>query len=266
MNLRDRFGFTLIRCFMAVPLLFSQLEAVGAGPNSDQGEFPPLLFLHGFTCDPSYWAPQERFFQSLAPVFTPVLPVHPGAQIVAEPTVEGLAEAMLAYAEKAISDRPVVIGHSLGGMVALQMVLKAPEKLRAVVLVDSFPDLDIARKASLGLFGPETPETLSQKIRREMAASREKMIPADRDRLWNSLDAMDVTTRLNEIEIPVLGIYGGREKFEKGEEASFKNLVALDRVSSATVTILPGLGHFPQLERPEDFNALLNLFLRGLPE
>ena len=225
---------------------------------------PPLLFLHGFTCDPTSWRYQVDCFQKDHPAFAPILPLHPGSELQAEPTVEGLAATMLDYIDEKIGAAPVLIGHSLGGMVALQMALDSPDKVRALILVDAYPTLRVAREASLGMFGPKTPEPLRQNIQRDMSGTRARMSPAEREPLWSSIDTWDLVPRLGEINIPVFGIYGGRDRFSGEDAQKFKTLIALGRIPGATIALLPGVGHFPQLERPEEFNELLEGFLREL--
>ena len=218
----------------------------------------PLLFLHGFNCDPSTWDHQIEFFKDRYKVYTPDLPFHGTSSVPAEPTVEGLAEAMIAFIEKEKMGAPIVIGHSLGGMVALQMALRSPQSLRALVLADAFPSLAVNRRFLPSIFGPDTPSTVREQALRVMDRGREKMPTPIQDRIWESIEKTDVTERLGEIQIPILGIYGGRDLYRSEDASRLKHDLQLDQLPQCEVVILEGMGHFVQMEAPEAFNRALD--------
>ncbi|HEY2673562.1 MAG TPA: alpha/beta hydrolase, partial [Rugosimonospora sp.] len=105
---------------------------------------PPMLFIHGWCCDRSYFAPQLRHFAAHHAVAALDLRGH-GDSGRPEPEpgnydVEALAGDVLAVARAAGLDRPVVVGHSLGGLAAL-VCAGRPGAVRAAVLVEPAPML-----------------------------------------------------------------------------------------------------------------------------
>src|SRR5215207_3463037 len=89
-------------------------ETAGAG---DQ----PLVLVHGWCCDRTTFAPQVAEFARTHPVATLDLRGHGGSghRPADRHTVEASADDVLAVAAAAGFERPVVVGHSLGGLVAL---------------------------------------------------------------------------------------------------------------------------------------------------
>jgi pimeloyl-ACP methyl ester carboxylesterase len=210
------------------------------------------------------WTPQVLHFGNRFEVFSPDLPFHGETTLLAPPSVEGLANTMVHYILKELRKPPVVVGHSLGGMIALQMALRASDVQRAVVLADAFPSLRLCERFLPKLFTPHTPPIVRQDITRMMEEGRTRMNREDHDRLWESIEAMDVSHRLGKIEVPVLGIYGGRGHYRSSDSERLKHDLGLHRLAMCEVTVLEAAGHFVQIERPDDFNETLETFIAGL--
>ena len=84
---------------------------------------PPIVFVHGWSCDRSYFAPQFEHFAARHAVAALDLRGH-GDSSVPEPAagtyeIDALADDVLAVAGAAGFDRPVVVGHSMGGVTVL---------------------------------------------------------------------------------------------------------------------------------------------------
>ena len=129
--------------FASVPGLRLAYEVAGAGD-------PQLVFVHGWCCDRSYFAPQVRHFSASHAVAPVDLRGHgesdrpapgPGAYDIAV-----LAEDVLAVAAAAGLSRPVLVGHSLGALVGLVCAAR-PGAIRALVMVDPAPITNEPAKA-----------------------------------------------------------------------------------------------------------------------
>src|SRR2546430_540092 len=102
---------------------------------------PPIVFVHGWSCDRSYFAPQVEHFSKRHATASLDLRGH-GTSGVPEPRagvyeMDAFADDVLTVAAAAGFDRPVVVGHSLGGLVAL--VCAARGAASAAVMVDPAP-------------------------------------------------------------------------------------------------------------------------------
>src|SRR5258708_6680880 len=114
---------------------------------------PGIVFVHGWACDRSYFAPQVAHFSAGHAVAALDLRGH-GASSRPEPDagvyeIEACADDVLAVAAAAGFERPVVIGHSLGGVTALACAAR-PGAVRAAVMVDPAPIVNPAIKAFIG--------------------------------------------------------------------------------------------------------------------
>ncbi|MCU1429332.1 MAG: alpha/beta hydrolase fold protein, partial [Actinomycetia bacterium] len=114
---------------------------------------PPIVFVHGWACDRSYFAPQFEHFAGGHAVASLDLHGH-GESSRPDATsgaydIDRFADDVLAVAEAAGFDRPVVVGHSLGGVTALACAAR-PGAVRAAVMVDPAPIVSESLTAFLG--------------------------------------------------------------------------------------------------------------------
>ncbi len=178
-----------------------------------------------------------------------------------------------------------LVGHSLGGYIALRYAMRHPNHLRSLVLVDPFYRIDqlpgflrrTYRRPKLNAFVVErTPQwifnwiisltnvalgrtggsdlTLSEEVVRQTALDYKRTAPGAFN-IPNT--APDLTLSLARIPVPTLVIWGDRD--QTLAPASFTKLV--DALPHARGQVLPG-GHVPHQSKPEEFNKLVLEFLR----
>lgn len=145
----------------AAPVEFRDLrvEVVGQGR--------PVLMIPGLNSAASTWTDTCAALQPGVQCHIVQLPGFAGAPAVAsDPFLAGMRDRLLAYLDEAHLDRPVVMGHSLGGVLALQMAAEKPGRIERLVIVDALPFLAGVRGA--------TPEA----ARGQAAAMRQQMMAA----------------------------------------------------------------------------------------
>lgn len=101
----------------------------------DCGSGPALVLLHGAGVDPDLWQPQLAQFSQTHRVIAPALPGHAGRPPVT--SVEAMAEDVLHQLEGVAEF--ALVGLSLGGMVALEIAARCPERVTHLVLAESVP-------------------------------------------------------------------------------------------------------------------------------
>lgn len=84
--------------------------------------------------------------------------------------IESMRDRVLAYAKARHLKRPVVVGHSLGGMLALQMAIAAPDAVGPLVIVDSLPFFPAATNPGATV---ENARPMAEGMRTQMRASDE---------------------------------------------------------------------------------------------
>jgi pimeloyl-ACP methyl ester carboxylesterase len=123
------------------------------------GDAAPLLFVDGWGCNHTHFAPQQAAFGTQRRTVAVDLRGHGASDApLQEYTVAGFADDLAWQCRELELVKPIVVGHSMGGTIALELAAKHPDLLSAVVLIDSvlFPSpskLDFYRSVAEALQG-----------------------------------------------------------------------------------------------------------------
>ena len=249
-------------------------ESYGAGPEA-------LVFIHGWTCDLTFWRGQEPLYTD--PARRALLIDLPGHGLSDKPhrayPIEFFARAVEAVMRDAQVERAVLIGHSLGGPIAYAFLRLFPEKAKALVLVDAFVSRHMAgppdRAATAAYFAriarslqgpagektfaqrvescftPQTPEPLRAEIRAKMYATPKHV----RIAALSSISSLRPPPADEVFDLPAIAIQAGelhtQERFELMRTIFTR--MQLDRWE--------GAGHFLMMEDPARFNRDVEQFL-----
>ena len=261
------------------------------------GHGPPLVLMHG---GPGLDHVSLTPFRELADRHTVVLYDHrcngrsTGAPVTSM-TWENLTADADALREKLGLEQWAVLGHSFGGHVALEYVLRLPERVSRLVLLDTAGDVRwsqenaakvlagrgfspatvaVARRFHSGLFAPKNFVRLSMRLMpaydhrfsllrlaREMVEGgwRMKMRPEALIFGGQMMRGWSVMDRLGEIRVPTL-VIAGRDDFLFPPES--QALLAAG-IPNARLCIIEGAGHNPQAERPTETMEAIAEFLGG---
>jgi len=254
-----------------------------AGPGG-----APLLLLHGFT------GAKEDFTDWLdvlaAGGWHAVAPDHRGHGASDQPADESdyslaiFAADALGLADELGWDDFVLVGHSMGGMVAQVLALTAPDRLRGLVLMDTThgpvegvdPELvslgiEVARTQGLdaiadlaaGRDGPLGTEA-DARVRAERPGYAEfgdRKFRACSPAMYASLatemfSLADRLPALSSLDVPTLVIVGEQDEPFLGPCRRLASTI-----TSARLVVVPGAGHSPQFEAPEAWWDALETFL-----
>ncbi|MCF8055843.1 MAG: alpha/beta hydrolase [Desulfocapsa sp.] len=230
-----------------------------------QGE-PLLLFIHGWTCRRDYWQPQLAFFEERHKVAAPDLPGHGNSSAGDRQcwSVTNFGLDIAAAAKESAAERLILIGHSMGGAVALEAARQLGELVAAVVLVDTFvidygglsaetiqavaapfeADFATAMAALVEQTATAaTPALLKERLVREMSAAD----PAWALPVWRDLLAWDPGPAFEELQVPIPAVNG----------ALIPDSARKRCAPFVQETVIPGAGHFLQMEDPAGFNRVL---------
>jgi len=232
----------------------------------------PILFIHGWTCRRDYWVPQMADLARDYRVAALDLSGHGESESEGRTdwSVTGLADDVTAALEALGAEDAVLVGHSMGGTVALEAAART-DVVRAVVLVDTFvlPYGDLSEADAQGI---ETPfhedfaaamaglvdnttgsamdESTRVRLKREMAAADTAWaLP-----LWRDLLRWSPEPAFGALEAPVHAINGDLIPEPARQRCAGR----------VTEWHMPGTGHFPQMEMPEAFNRKLREVLAAL--
>jgi 3-oxoadipate enol-lactonase len=236
----------------------------------------PVVLVHGYTGDLGDWRHQVA---ALAPDHRVLVMDHRGHGRSSAPadrasyTIERMADDVEELARHAGFDRYHLVGHSMGGMVAQEIALRAAERLLTLTLEDTGPDFPVGRVAAIQeLFAARV--ALGE--REGMAAVAALPLPPppphqpaervveERERLarmavdgyagaWRALCRFaPPRERVRAIRTPTLVVQGELDRMV----AEGSRWLA-DNVPGAVFETIPEAGHSPQFERPDLFNAAL---------
>ena len=254
----------------------------------DRGAGPPLVLLHGATQDLTVWARQLRHFGGSRRALAFDARGHGGTALSARVERDGLsldlmAEDCLAVMDAAGIERGVLCGVSMGGMVALHVAARAPERVSALVLANTplalslnpkllrlidilnpyailpplFRLVDPARLARFGLwaasvvFGPGWAQVgSSHRFERAFATMGARSITQTYRAICEAR-----LPDLGAVRCPVLVVTGTNEA-----DMIFRHAAEIARrVGVAELRTVPG-GHVTNLDSPAAFNAALDAF------
>lgn len=256
-----------------VPVHFN---AVGSGP--------PVLLLHGSGPGTTGWRAWRPLCEALSDRHELIAPDQAGFGLT--PVPSGGQAGRNVWAEQAIGlmdllghDRYAVVGHSMGGAVALAVAAARPEVVRAIVgigcmgapmpLPDGLDRLWRARPTRAGaaevvrLISPGSPNgvgspdpvAIDERLDAMLAQGEETyaaLFPPPRERWVADLAMRDPEWR--RVAARVLLVHGARDQIVPVREGA---LPLVERLPHADLFLLGGCGHSPHAERPELVHDLL---------
>ena len=240
-----------------------------------------VVFLHGIGGSARGWSPQLTSFERAG--FRPVALDLPGYGM--RPAVQALDfDTLAADVEAAIArlalDRPALVGHSMGGMIAQTLLRRHPTGYRAAVLSGTSPAFgnpsgDFQKKFVADRLEPldagnAMPKLAEGFVDRMMGSSAN---PAGRALAIECMAAVPAATyrasvrclvhfdergNLGRIAVPVLALAG---EHDRSAAATMMERMAA-KIPGARYVCLPGVGHLPNLEAPALFDRTVIDFLR----
>ncbi|MFJ3672931.1 alpha/beta fold hydrolase [Streptomyces sp. NPDC090106] len=260
------------------------------GPTAESGG-ETVLLVHGGTCDSHDWSAQIAAFSARHRVIAPDLRGHGRSSGLTGGMRPRDFAADLAELLDGIGTGPVVVvGHSLGAVVASVLAVEHPSLVRAVVAVDpgygfeagfgpqlaaAFRVPDPVGTAVAVLGGLENPATAGTDTDALRVWHRRRILAMDpmtvRDVFHGLFDtaAAPLTARpgveayLARRACPVLSLNAAASLKAKGIDGDWEE--TLGRHPYSVSVVVEGVGHWLFQERPAEFNALVLGWLEGLP-
>ena len=242
------------------------------------GEGKPIVFSHAWLDDCSIWDSQVKHFPKN---YTVILYDHRGHGRSDKPkagegnySVQVLSNDMYALIQRLNLEKPILVGFSLGGYAAILLALEHPDKISKLVLVGATARMALPLSAKFWLLGIgvfysyETYLRMSCKYGRFYKPSKQivdeelaRVLKVDKSialECWRELtENYDVRDKVSKIDVPTLIIVG--EKDEVNLEASRY----LNReIKGSELRVMPETGHTVMIEKPEEFNRILEEFVR----
>jgi 3-oxoadipate enol-lactonase len=244
------------------------------------GNAEPVVLLHGFPLNGAMWDEVVPALADRYHVIVPDLRGHGQTEAPAGPyeTVDHAGDVVALLDRLGIA-RAAVVGLSMGGYIALQLMTRYADRLTSVVLADTmgrgdsaerkqaradqaevirkdglalFSDMVMPRMFSSSVFG-ERP-ALVERFRQTILSQRPEAVIAA---LQGLASRPDMLGALAEVRLPTLVLVGGEDAATTPDDS--RELAGV--IQSSELVVLPGAGHMSCWEDPAAFNTAIRGFL-----
>jgi len=252
----------------------SYIEAGASGPT--------IVLLHGWSAFKELWWSTLLALAPHAHAYAPDMPGHGDSPLLGSASMRQVAERIERFCATRGHDRIVLVGHSMGGNIALELMLARPDLIEQLVLVDAavqpaemptytrsyldqtfgWPVLrtSMAAARQLSLVGRFIPHVHQGGVVLPALRRVTYMARHDADALRTLLDSLfenPIGPRLAEVRVPTLVISG---EFDPLVPPPLSRRVAA-AIPGAQYAVISRAAHNPMDERPREFNAVLLDFL-----
>jgi pimeloyl-ACP methyl ester carboxylesterase len=227
---------------------------------------PPILLTHGFGASGAMWEPNLEALTDGRRALTWDMRGHASSEAPEDPRAYGLEQSlgdMLALVELLDAQRPVLVGMSLGGYLSLAFMARQPERVQALVLLDTGPGFRREEpRAQWNAYVERMAVALEHDGPNALAPGAEiAQHPATRGLINTARRVMPqhdahVIESLEHIRVPTLVLVGA-------EDANFLRPAEYmtRRIPGARLVVLDGAGHAANIDAAAQFNAAVREFL-----
>ncbi|HEY5257532.1 MAG TPA: alpha/beta hydrolase [Candidatus Baltobacteraceae bacterium] len=254
-----------------------------------------LIFIPGLTCGPWEWSGEIAHYAPNYTIYALTLPGFDGQAPIAGPLFQTTTADFWKLLEQKRIDKPVVIGHSLGGTMGFMLATQHPERLRGVIALDGLPiyptDVmmtpDQVKTMAAGASAAMQKMTPAQFAATERTTSLPYMITAQSDidavaplaarsdpgatARWFYEDlTLDLRPQLHLADVPILLI----APYDATLEGKYLPTPAAKRdfyagivkgAPNATVVTIDHSRHFAMYDQPQALDEAIAQFLAKLP-
>lgn len=237
------------------------------------GEGRPIIFIPGLGCPGEMFEPVVRHLGAGFEAHVLTLAGFAGQKPVKPPLAAAVRKDLIRYIRSRKLEKPIIVGHSMGGFIAYWIAATAPDLIGGVVVIDAGPALNDN--------DPETARTLrnvwaqagDQDIADQVKTAYGSMV-ADPKHIAPYLDAIaesdghaigdaiyelvttDLRDKVDQIKAPLLLILA-----DGSMQASYKKMV--ERIANKKVVVIPRTRHFVWLDDLDAFDDQLDAFLKA---
>jgi pimeloyl-ACP methyl ester carboxylesterase len=235
-----------------------------------------LVFVHCWCCNKGFWDGQVPYFSKKYKVVSLDLPGHGDSGSNRDAwTMKAFGEDVAVVVNELKLKKVILIGHSMGGAVVAYAAGMLGDKVAGVIGVDTFLNVelklpeeqlkqilgafknsfeDTTKKFVSQMFPKDTNPEIKKKIIDTMASANNKMGIGTMESMYK----MDFAKVVKDANINIRCINADMFKAQNNVEANKRH------AKSFEVTFMENTGHFLHMEKPEEFNKLLEKYIEEL--
>jgi sigma-B regulation protein RsbQ len=238
-----------------------------------EGCGPPLIFLHGLGGRAENWLYQRRYFAKTRTVICPDMPGH-GRSTGREISFIRYADVLVGLLDSLHVTSCEMVGLSKGARVGLSLAARLPHRVSGLVLVNTFvcltpEDRNKREKLYALLSNADGGQEWARQLVAEMGLATDSTIARGFIRALDTIDpehirrifleviAHDQRSELAKVTAPVLVLRGEADHFVPTYCATYLR----QQLHRSEHSVMRDCGHLPYLERPEEFNRVVEAFL-----
>ncbi len=237
-----------------------------------------LVFIHGWSCDGRYWQNQTPVFAKEYQVITVDLAGHGHSSLNrSEFSMLSFANDVKAIIDKEKINKAILVGHSMGGAVIAEAARLMPDKVIGIIGVDTLQNIaertpqsvidemanpfevdfnSAAQNFVSSMFVENSDQELVSWVKEDMSsAPKDVALSAFYNYLGQFVNG-EAASVFKDITIPVISINARLWETKPGENRK--------HIKNYKLFYIEESGHFPMLEKPEEFNVLLKKSLNAI--
>ena len=248
---------------------------------TELGQGRPIIILHGLFGSARNWQGIARALGETHHVIAPDLRNHGQSPHSDSMSYSEMADDVIAIAEKLNLSNIIIIGHSMGGKVAMMAALSYPERFSALAVIDIAPvsyehdfDMLITAMNSLKL------DILKSRVQAEQALNKviedkgviqlllQNLVRSDDGFKWrinlegilanlNLIGQFPDSLNTNSCHLPTFFLGGSESDYLR----SIHNPAIYEHFPAAEITMINGAGHWPHAEKPNEFLKHIKTFI-----
>lgn len=234
-------------------------------------DLPTVVFIHGSGGSSVLWRAQVEALAQRMNTVGLDLPGHGASGGGGMDCVEDYAASVDAFVAAIEAPRPIPCGLSIGGAIVLRLLLDAPQKYTAGILVNSgarlrvMPMIFEALEKDIEGFHKAAPAfSISEKtdpsaitpLSEAMAACPPAVTLGD----FRACDSFDVMERVGEIEVPVLVLTASDDRMTPGKYGTY----LAERIGRSSLVNIEDAGHLSPMEQPQAVTEAIAEFVSSL--
>ncbi|MGH7428374.1 MAG: alpha/beta fold hydrolase [Candidatus Methylomirabilaceae bacterium] len=228
-----------------------------------------LVLIHGSGCTADSWRYQVTDLSREFEVVAPDLPGHGASGSEGDPSIERYASTVAALVQRLATRRVFLVGHSMGGAVALQVALDRPDLLNGLVLIATSAYLDtmaltpeillwaiaaLPHKFKAMFFSNQVSDEALAIARADVRRCSLETVLGD----FSASRGFDVRSRLKRVGLPSLILCGADDLITPVRHSKRLH----KEIAGSVLAVIEKAGHMLPLESPQRVNAAIREFTR----